>query len=412
MLFGCWDEGIGKEKEGMAYRQSERTAIYRGHLERLLAEKKAYWCYCTREELDAQKQLQAAEGAPQIYNGHCRHLTDAPADREPQVIRLRVSDNATIEFKDIIRGNVKTETALLGDFVIAKSLDEPLYNLAVVIDDEDMRVTHVIRGEDHISNTPKQILIREALGFPGPQYAHLPLILNADRSKLSKRNADVALLSYRERGFLPDAINNFLVLLGWHPQGDRELFTLGEVTDEFDLGRVQKGGAVWNDEKLIWLNREHMKKLSTEELEERLRPRLWPAAESVSGEFLHEVIEAVRDRMQTLNDFHELAQLFFELPEYAPELLVWKKGTPEEAKEVLPKLTAILESLDGYRDGLLEAALLPLVEQYGKGNVFWPLRVALSGLAASPDPMAIASVLGREESLRRVRLAADKIAKL
>ena len=307
---------------------------------------------------------------------------------------------------------VKTETALLGDFVIAKSLDEPLYNLAVVIDDEDMRVTHVIRGEDHISNTPKQILIREALGFPGPQYAHLPLILNADRSKLSKRNADVALLSYRERGFLPDAINNFLVLLGWHPQGDRELFTLGEVTDEFDLGRVQKGGAVWNDEKLIWLNREHMKKLSTEELEERLRPRLWPAAESVSGEFLHEVIEAVRDRMQTLNDFHELAQLFFELPEYAPELLVWKKGTPEEAKEVLPKLTAILESLDGYRDGLLEAALLPLVEQYGKGNVFWPLRVALSGLAASPDPMAIASVLGREESLRRVRLAADKIAKL
>ncbi len=403
-----WDEGVGKEGSDMRYRQSERTASYRVHLERLLSEKKAYWCYCTKEDLEAEKQLALTEGRAAKYSGRCRHLTEPPAGREPQVIRIHVP-GAVLEFEDMVRGKVSTDLGLLGDFVIAKGLDEPLYNFAVVVDDEEMKISHVIRGEDHISNTPKQIFLQRALGFSSPRYGHLPLVLNADRSKLSKRYADVNVVSYREQGYLPQALGNYLALLGWHPQDEREVLSIEEISSEFDMSRVQKAGGIWNDEKLRWLNREHIKRLSTEELLELIRPHLKGKAKDAESGFLLKVVEAVRERMHVLSEFEDFASVFFDLPDYAPELLVWKKGTREEALEVLPLVKDIITGSPVLEAEAVLAALTPLAEKKGKGNVLWPLRVALSGQATSPDPFTLVSVLGKDESLRRIDLALNKL---
>ena len=252
-------------------RQSERTDLYRKYLEKLLTSGDAYYCYCTKEELEGQRQAMLASGVPPKYSGHCRNLAKPPTGRKPEVIRFKVPE-IKVEFKDMIRGKVAFDAALLGDQVIAKDLDTPLYNFAVVIDDNEMRITHVIRGEDHLSNTPKQILIFRALGFDEPIFAHIPLILNPDRSKMSKRFADTALTQYREAGYLPEAIVNFLALLGWHPKDDKEILSAEDLIAEFDLARVQKAGAIFNQEKLDWLNREHMKKMSDKELAAAARP--------------------------------------------------------------------------------------------------------------------------------------------
>ena len=363
-----WDEGIGKERPGMSYRQSERTDIYHSHLERLLREGQAYWCYCAKEELEAEKALAAAEGRPVKYSGKCRNLSGSPDGKTPQVIRLKV-DPQTIVFTDLIRGEVKFDTALLDDFVVAKNLDEPLYNFAVVVDDEDMRITHVIRGEEHISNTPRQILILNALKKPMPLYAHLPLILNAQRAKLSKREADVAVLDYRDKGYLPEAVINFLVLMGWHPSHDKEVFTLSELIAEFDLLRVQKAGAVFNEEKLNWLNKEHMKKLSLSELDQKLAPFFSNKIKAGDTELRMAALALVRDRMVTLKDFNDLVEFFFVLPDYSADLLIWKKGSREETREVLADILTALNSSNELTREALENDLLQLIDKYGKGVI-------------------------------------------
>jgi glutamyl-tRNA synthetase len=414
-----WDEGPDVGGEYGPYRQSERTDIYAGYLKKLLEADKAYYCYCTKDELEAQKQSMLAEGLPPKYSGHCRLLTEAPAGREPQVIRFRTPD-MEVSFKDIIRGTVKFDTALIDDFVIAKNLENPLYNFAVVVDDEEMKITHVLRGEDHISNTPKQILLQQALGFQPMEFGHMPLILAADRTKLSKRYAETSLLEYRVQGYLPQAVVNFMILLGWHPSPtktedgqsvEKEVFALEELVNIFELKRVQKAGAIFNEEKLQWLNREHIKLLSTDELEEALVPLFEARALALgSRERLHEVIEAVRDRMKTLTDFFELADFFFSLPEYPASLLRWDKAPEGEAKSILEAVLEAIQSVKAWEKGEIVATLDPLVTEKGKGNVLWPMRVALSGKQNSPDPYDIAVALGKEETIARLSKAIEKIS--
>ena len=399
------------------HRQTERLDLYARHLEHLLAEGKAYYCYCTKEELEAQRQSMLAAGLAPRYSGHCRNLQAPPEGRAPQVIRFRTPSIA-IEFKDMIRGTVRFDPALIDDFVIAKSVREPLYNFAVVVDDEDMHISHVIRGEEHLSNTPRQILIQHALGFGQPTYAHLPLILNAQRGKLSKREADVAVLSYREKGYLPAAIVNFLVLMGWHPAPDKEtgeekeIWTLEELVPAFDMARVQKAGAVFNEEKLDWLNREHLRRLSADEIEALLMPRFAARgiAAPASRERLHETIGTVRDRMRTLNDFFELADFLFDLPDYPASLLRWDKAPEGEAKELLEEAHRALAGLAAWDKESITAALESLIAARGKGNVLWPLRVAFSGRQSSPDPFSLAASLGKEESLGRITKAVAKLS--
>ncbi|MDP3725009.1 MAG: glutamate--tRNA ligase [Nanoarchaeota archaeon] len=393
------------------YRQSERTEIYKKYLEKLLNEGKAYYCCCAKEELEAQRISQETNGHIFKYSGKCRQDADIRGlqrrSTQNLVIRFKVPEKKVL-FHDEIRGKVEFDSELFGDIVIAKSLDEPLYNFTVVVDDEEMEITHVIRGEDHLGNTPKQILLQAALGFREPHYAHLPLILAPDRSKLSKRaeEIDATIKSLRERGYLPEAVVNFLALLGWSPGDNREIFSLEELEKFFDLKKIQKGGAIFNIQKLDWFGAHYIQKLKFEELKEKMWefiPDIWKK----NPEVLDRAIGLEQERMKTLRDFEEAAGFFFELPEYPAERLVWKNSDMETARKRLEHVLDIMEESLG--DGL-ETRVMEYAEKEGRGDVLWPLRVALSGLEKSPGPFQIIKVIGREEGIQRIKHALNKIS--
>ncbi|MBI2475715.1 MAG: glutamate--tRNA ligase [Candidatus Taylorbacteria bacterium] len=372
-------------------KQSERTDLYKSHLKSLVESGAAYLSKET-------------EGDPTSSNGLQRA-------KRAEVIRFK-NPNKKIIFHDLIRGEVSFNTADLGDFVIAKSPEEPLYHLAVVVDDSDMGVTHVIRGEDHISNTPRQILIQEALGFKRPQYAHIPLILAPDRSKLSKRHGAIALESYRDMGYLPEAMVNYLALLGWNPGTDQEIFTLAELADEFDLSKVQKSGAIFNVEKLKWFNRQYMQKLPAKKkiafLEKFLSARQLAVVKAKL-----KLIELMAERTATFGELDELISsgeydYFFGKPIYDKKILLWKgEKNFVKTKTRLAAARKLLENIpaDSFNRISVKEALWPYAEKEGRGEVLWPLRVSLSGREKSPDPFTIVEILGKEETLKRLTVA-------
>lgn len=420
-----WDEGPTykhqvsdiKYQEGYIgdygpYRQSERILIYKKYLEKLLEEKKAYYCYCTKEKLEAERQAMVAEGLPPKYNGHCRSLGKTPKDQKPEVIRF-LTPQTQVEFHDLIRGKISFDASLFGDIAIAKDVETPLYNFAVVVDDEEMKISHVIRGEDHLSNTPKQILFQRALNLETPTYAHLPLILAADRSKLSKRYAETSLLEYEKQGFLPQALINFMAFLGWHPEGDEEILEIDEIIRKFNLKKIQKAGAIFNPEKLLWLNSQHLKKISLEELARLIRPELEKQNIGATGDFLEKILKVERERLKTTKDFLKIADFFFILPTYETKMLKWKDETLPEVETNLTKIFEALEELEVNRFNEENPHLHRILEELSRGQnrglLYWPLRVALSGKLNSPDPIQIAQILGKAETLRRIKLALAKI---
>lgn len=379
----AWDESV--------VRQSERTALYEKYLTRLLNEGRAYYCACAKEELDAERNAMLSQGIAPRYSGKCRDKKLPAA--ENHVIRFLMPAHL-ISFTDILRGSIAFNGELIGDFVIAKNITAPLYNFAVVVDDEEMAITHVIRGEDGIPNTPKQIAVQKVLDFKHPHYAHLPLILDSDRSKMSKRNFATAIHDYRAEGYLPEAIINYLALLGWHPQDNREIMSREELVTLFDLERVQKAGAIFSLQKLNWINAQYIKKTDTSHLVELLH---WePSTKNIH------LVELLKNRAQTLNDFKTLGAFFFELPTYEPGLLQWKDMTSEDC---IASLKLVAEYIG---DNRLEE-IPALAEREGRGEIFWPLRVALSGLKESPGPLEILRILGTEEALRRIAIAVEKL---
>ncbi len=379
-----WDEG--------PVRQSERLHIYEGYLRQLLANGNAYWCNCTKEDLEAKRKNMMEAGIAPKYDGHCRDKKVAEGTNA--VIRF-VMPERVFSFTDLVRGKIEFNMALAGDIVIAKSIKSPLYNFAVVVDDHEMAITHVIRGEDGIPNTPKQLAIQEALGFKHPHYGHIPLILDADRAKMSKRNAATALKEYAEAGYVPEAMINFLALLGWHPVDDREMFTPIELAEAFSLERVQKAGAVFSLDKLNWMNAHYIKKMTDEEIAIKIG---WEP-----NDMNVRIIALVKSRTQTLKDFETQGAIFFHLPEYNTALLAWKEMATEEISASLRRCADAI--------GVGHSADIPaLGEKYGKGETYWPLRVALSGQKESPSPIELLHVLGKEESLKRIEHALGKLA--
>ena len=418
-----WDEGPDINGPFGPYRQSERLKIYEKYLRRLLKEKKIYYCFCSPEEIDAQKEEMIARGVPPKYSGKCRDFSESVvktylAKGKSAVIRIKMP-NKVIKFEDIIRGEVEFDLSLIGDIVIAKSFKESLYNFAVVIDDYLMKITHVIRGEDHISNTPKQITIQEALGFPRPNYAHLPMILGPDRSKLSKRHGAMALTEYRKMGYLPEALVNFLAFLGWHPIGNQEILNLEELIDKFDLERVQKGGAIFNIRKLDWFNAQYFKRMSSDELMNRVVDYIknFSSTPQIIKEYDIDYIKKVIDievpRMNKLSDLIDLSDFFFKKKiEYSKELLKWKDMTDIELAKSLQDSLNILEKIkeSEFNRVNLQIKFYNFIDENpnytgNKGKLLWPLRVALSGKKASPGPFEIAEVLERERSIERVKQA-------
>ena len=404
---------IGHKGEYGPYRQTERKSIYDKYLNQLLESGQAYYCYCTKEELDAERAAKEAQGFSYHYPGRCRNLTEPPAGKTKQLVRLKIPAGP-VEFQDLIRGKVTVVSEELDDFALARSNGDHLYNFVVTVDDIEMKITHVIRGEDHVPNTPKQVLIYRALGVELPLFAHLPLVLDTDHSKLSKRSGKTNFHDYIRKGYLPDAMFNFLGLLGWHPRGDEEVFSRERLVEMFDLDRVQKSGAVFNLEKLDWLNREYIKVLSDEDLAKQVRPYLENDGIKITDEDLFvRVVKASRDRLRTLGEIAEQSRFFFTLGDYEPALLNWKETPEESTQQTLRDILSALESRTtegSFSSETVTLALAELVEKEGRGNIFWPLRAALSGLKASPDPLAIAAVLGRAETLRRVSLAIEKIS--
>lgn len=405
-----WDEGPDIGGKFGPYKQSQRLDTYKKYLQQLLSQGKAYYCTCTAEMLEAKRQDQISRGVAPKYDGTCRDKHNAGG-----VIRFKV-ESKKVSFRDIVRGEVSFDTGLLGDVVIAKNLESPLYHFAVVVDDFLMQISHVIRGEDHISNTPRQVLLQEALGFPGLHYAHLPLLLNSDKTKMSKRGGDVAIKDYRQQGYLPEAIINFIALLGWNPGHEKEIFSFTELLQEFSLEKVQKGGAVFNAAKLDSINSYYIRQKPITALTKLCLPHLerFNTAQ-FSQKQMEAIIEVSRPRMKKLSDASLLCDFFFaEKLHYPKELLRWKEMGDREVRaalELCQKIISESKNLAAVEKELL-AAVEPFNKNHGypvqnRGYLLWPLRVALSGKEHSPGPLEIAEILGKDRGLERIRQALD-----
>jgi len=378
-------------------RQSERTAIYQKYIPKLIAEGHAYEAEPQTEKPDPDGKTSSSNGA------------------RKKVVRFK-NPNKKITFHDAIRGEITFDTTELGDFVIARNIDEPLYHLAVVIDDHDMGVTHIIRGEDHVSNTQRQILIQEALGFARPEYAHIPLILAPDKTKMSKRHGAVSINEYKAQGFLREALLNYLALLGWNPGTNQELYTLDELVREFTLDRVHKGGAVFDIHKLLWFNHEHIKKMPDAEYAARLKEFSRSTGSGQGGKEVDaRLIPLLKERAQTLAEAAiALTEEFGFIGDisYEPSLLLQGgKINAEVASLHLKALTGLFEHIpdEGFTAAQLKDIVWPYATSQGRGAVLWPLRVALSGKEKSPDPFTIAGLLGKTETLNRIAQAVKNL---
>lgn len=413
-----WDEGIDVGGDNGPYRQTERLDIYKEVTDRLIAEGKAYYCYCTEEELEAERQAQLARGETPKYNGHCRHLTEEQRaayeteGRKPTV-RLRVPLNETVAFDDMVRGHVSFESNGIGDFVIVKSDGIPVYNYAVVIDDHTMEVTHVIRAEEHLSNTPRQIVIYNALGWDVPTFGHISLIMGKDGKKMSKRHGATSVEQYKNLGYLPEAINNFLALMGWAPEGEQELFTTEELIKNFSMDRVAKNPAVFDIDKLNWINFNYMKKLTDEELYTLCLPSLQEAGyasaqpDEAEKARLTMLCVCLKDHISYGAQIKEEAAMFFTDSisideEHRDDI---KAVLAEEScPTVLAAFSDKLKAMDEVTPEQVKAAIKAIMKETKlKGKfVFMPIRVAITGQMHGPDLNYIVPLLGRDTVLARL----------
>ena len=416
-----YDEGPEVGGDFGPYVQSERTKIYKEHLDTLIEKSTAYRCFCTPERLEQmRKELEKKKLTPK-YDRTCLKLSEKEISAnldsgKPFVVRMKVPDNIRVKFSDIIRGDVEFSSEQIDDQVLLKSDGYPTYHLANVIDDHLMGISHVIRGEEWLSSTPKHVLLYQGFGWEMPKFAHLPLLLNPDRSKLSKRQGDVAVEDYQAKGYLKEALINFIALLGWNPGDDREIFLLDELEKEFSLEKVNKAGAIFNLEKLSWLNFQHLRKKPESEILEMLKEQLSRSSYQLSNfsdRYLLEVISAMRERVSFIKDYIEKSPYFFQAPkEYDPvvEKKRWKSKSPEYLKE----LAAEFSKLDNPQKGDYEAALKRTAEslKIGNGELIHPLRLALSGVGEGPGVYEIVSIIGKEETIKRINSAIENIKRV
>ena len=409
-----WDEGPDVGGPHGPYRQSERSELYREHAELLVARGGAYPCFCTRERLDALREEQrAAKASVMGYDRHCRALSREEAARrraagEPHVIRLAMPTQGATVVRDLLRGELEFDNTLVDDQVLMKSDGFPTYHLANVVDDRLMGITHVIRAEEWISSLPKHARLYEAFGWEEPVFCHLPLLRNADKSKISKRKNPVSLNYYRRAGYLPEAMLNYLALMGWAISADRDEFTLDEFIAAFTLDSITLGGPVFDLEKLTWMNGKYMRKLAVPELLARLR------ATVLSDEYLLRVLPLAHERVDKLEDFVEYARFFFVgevgYDAEARDKLVAKKRTPADTAAALARLLEeALDPLLEWNAADLEQVLRAFAEAQGwkPGDLFMPLRIAVTGKAATPPLFETMEVLGREVCRRRLRAAVE-----
>ncbi len=406
------------------YVQSERLSIYKKYAEQLIENNHAFYCFCTPERLAEVREERQKNKLPPGYDGFCKKVSKEEvaqklANKQNHVIRLNMPDEGETVWKDLIHGEVSFKNSDVDDQVLMKSDGYPTYHLAVVVDDHEMQVSHVIRGDEWISSTPKHLQLYKYFGWTAPQFAHLPLLLNPDKSKLSKRQGDVAVIDYKEKGYLPEALVNFVAFLGWNPGTEQEIFSLEELITAFTLQKVGKSGAVFNLEKLDWYNREYLKKMSSDELvsyittflPERFNGKLSVEALNNLAPILLERISKGSDL--ALMDHNGELGYFFERPSYPVEKLLWKNTAKDiilsNIEDALQELGSLPE--DAFSVEQLKEKIMEFLKDKEKGPMLHPLRFSLSGLDKSPDPFVIASVLGKTETLERLKIAKELLAK-
>lgn len=411
-----WDEGIDVGGEHGPYRQTERLPLYAEYTTRLLESGKAYRCYCTDEELEAERQSLMAKGLMPQYMGKCRNLSAEDekkliAEGRKPTIRFRVPENQVIIFHDAVRETVSFDSNGVGDFVIVKSDGFPVYNYAVVLDDALMKITHVIRAEEHLSNTPRQILIYQALNLPLPEFGHISLILGKDRSKMSKRHGATSVEQYKALGYLPEAVVNFLALLGWSPPGEEEIFSSAELVKLFSLDHVAKNPAVFDIDKLNWINSLYLKKLDLDTLTDMALPHLKAVgmiAEDLSTdrmEWVRQVVGAVRDYVSFAAQIPEHAAVFFNddvtMENEETTAILQDPDVPQVMDEFLAKLGA-METITGEQVHATLKAIGKELKLGGK-KVFMPVRVALTGKMHGPELVSLIPLLGIDRTVARIR---------
>ncbi|MDT7042221.1 glutamate--tRNA ligase [Candidatus Nitronereus thalassa] len=393
-----WDEG--------PFRQTDRLDLYRGKAQELLQQGKAYWCVCTPEDLEARRKEAQAKGESIKYDGRCREKGIA-SPKEPAAMRFKSPQEGQTIVDDLIKGKIVFDNAVLDDLIILRSNNYPTYNFSVVIDDALMGITHVIRGDDHVNNTPRQVPMFEALGYQVPQFAHLPMILGSDKARLSKRHGATSVLAYRDMGYLPEALVNYLVRLGWS-HGDQEIFTIQEMIEKFSLKHVQASAAVFNPEKLLWLNAEHIKQADPRHLAELLVPLLTQHGYDPNGPVqpqggLVAVIPHVRERAKTLIEMADWVMPFVTEPVTMDEEAATKFLTPA----ITPSLKKFAERLSGLSSLSKEdvdPVIQSVLEEDGlkMGKFAQPLRVALTGRTFSPGIHEVMQLLGKDRTLARI----------
>jgi len=414
-----FDEGPDSGGEQGPYFQSQRLNIYKKCADELVQKNKAYYCFCTPERLEVLREEQQKQKLPQSkYDKLCLNLSkndiaEKLSSNISHVLRLNVEPNQKVIFDDVIRGKVEFETNNIDDQVLIKSDGFPTYHLANVIDDHLMDITHVIRGEEWLSSTPKHILLYEYFGWEKPVFAHLPLLLNADKSKLSKRQGDVAVEDYRDKGYLKEALINFVALLGWNYGDDKEFYEMDELIRKFSLERVHKSGAVFNIEKLNWLNFEHLRRKPDSEVVKMLRSEIEKSGyknADYTDEYLVMVISAMKERVSFVKEYLTKSPYFFSAPDQYDEKIIQKRWK-EDSVDLLKKLSARLKSLSNPTKEDYENELNNTASESGAGigKIIHPLRLAVSGMGEGPGVFDILFVIGKEETLRRINTAIQKI---
>lgn len=413
-----WDEGIDVGGPHGPYRQTERLDLYKKEVQRLLDEGKAYYCYCSAEELEVSRKAQLDAGKTPIYDEHCRHLTEEEkakyeAEGRKPVVRLKVRKDGVFAFDDMVRGHVEFQAAGVGDFIIMKSDGIPVYNFAVVIDDAFMEVTHVIRAEEHLSNTPRQLAIYEALGYKPPKFGHISLILGEDHKKMSKRHGATSVTEYRNMGYLPEAVVNYLALLGWTPKGEQEIFTEEELIKQFSMKRVSSNDAVFDINKLNWINFQYMKKLDADQLYDLIVPFLVKAGyvdAAVSEEkkdWLKKVIWFMKDHIYFAGQAVDELRFFFEdMPKITDEdiLAVMKEET---SGKLLKAFIEDLKALETFDQAEIKKCFNACMKAQGiKGKAAYePTRIALTGATQGPGMFEMMELFGREKTMDRLEAA-------
>ena len=418
-----WDEGPGKGGGYGPYYQMQRLHLYQEYTEKLLKDKKAYPCYCTREELAESRKKQARGSKPLKYDRHCLSLSEEEkkkyeAEGRKPVIRLKIPVKKIV-FNDLLRGEVAFDGELLSDFVIMKSDGIPTYNYAVVIDDALMKITDVMRGDDHISNTPKQILIYEALGLSIPKFAHIPMIMGQDHTRLSKRHGATSVMEYKKMGYIPEAVVNYIAHLGWSPGDEREIFTKEELIKEFSLDKISKHAAVFSMDKLNWFDSEYLKKMSIDSLTKMLLPFLKEAnyiekeegLSPVKNEYIKEVVKLIQGRFKNFSQFIDYADYFFvdkiNIEPQAFQNILSKEGVTD----ILQALKEKLSYLKCWDEESIENAVREVASslQIKGGQIIHPTRVALSGKKVGPGLFELMVVLSQDKTVKRLKEAIEKI---